>query len=540
MSLRSRVFTGVVVLGMVGSTISHAQAQTLAWSNIITALKTGLKPSVVQAQLGDRCVSAEPTAAEYRDLIAELSRDLTPSDQVSFISELQCVTQSPSDTVEVDVSSLVTLRRRGAPLAIQSDDPSDQVTVNNDVIGRVPQTLDLTPGPTYRIRIGEGADARDTLISVRPRWAVSLRKTRTVVDIPGPPVPTLAELQQLLEIGGTLPELPVVPPNPAMPRRPSRGATLLLALAAGGGAFAASAGPCQSMATAPAPDGGSFGGTYYAPGTLVAQVKTACSGAAAGGAFLGTAMLASFIKRAAYRSATSARETAMEEIARLSVQRANLQRQRQMSLDSALAERKRLAFRREVTVALAGSERQQEASPFEIAGEAALQGTATRLQLRTTVAPNEVSWSSSADSIASVDSLGLVRFLRPGEVIVRGVHEGKVVQQAFTVVQRLTRGTSRVVPGILESGDVVDFAFWGTPNQSLRVETFGGGEGGDADLFLFRPNADPRTGGEFCSSTNSTSTERCPITIPAEGAGLWRIRIETFVGSVRGLRIRIQ
>lgn len=293
------------------------------------------------------------------------------------------------------------------------------------------------------------------------------------------------------------------------------------------------------MATAPSPDGGSFGGTYYAPGTLVSQVQTACSGAAAGGAFLGVAMLASAVKKAAYRSAMRNHETTLSELAQLSVRRNMMLRQREISLDSALAERKRLAFRREITVALAATQRPQDASPFEFAAEPALQGTNTRLRLRSSVAPSEVLWMSSDAVVADVSPTGVVRFLRPGTVVISGTHNGKSAQQEFTVVERLTRGAMRVVP-VIGSNEVIDLAFWGTPNQTLRVETFGGAPNEDADLYIFPPNANPDSGGEACAGTSATSNERCSITIPSNGAGLWRIRILTFAGEVRGLRVRIQ
>lgn len=539
MPLKPFILAGVVIGGLLCPTVGRAQAPVITWSTVINVLRTGVKPAALRAQLGGRCVSVEPSPAEYQDLVAQLSRDLAPAEQVSFVSELQCVSESPADTVEVDVSSSVEVRRRGSPLTIQSDDPSDPVAVNGAVIGRVPQTVDLTPGPMHRIRIGEGPEARDTVISVRPGWSVGLRKMRNVVDIPGPPVPPRSELERQLSYSGVLEEIPELPPTPAEPRRPSGGATFLLALAAGGGAFAGSSGPCQTMATAPSPDGGSFGGTYYAPGTLVSQVQTACSGAAAGGAFLGVAMLASAVKKAAYRSAMRNHETTLSELAQLSVRRNMMLRQREISLDSALAERKRLAFRREITVALAATQRPQDASPFEFAAEPALQGTNTRLRLRSSVAPSEVLWMSSDAVVADVSPTGVVRFLRPGTVVISGTHNGKSVQQEFTVVERLTRGATRVVP-VIGSNEVIDLAFWGTPNQTLRVETFGGAPNEDADLYIFPPNANPDSGGEACAGTSATSNERCSITIPSNGAGLWRIRILTFDGEVRGLRVRIQ
>ncbi|HEX8395784.1 MAG TPA: M6 family metalloprotease domain-containing protein [Longimicrobium sp.] len=141
-----------------------------------------------------------------------------------------------------------------------------------------------------------------------------------------------------------------------------------------------------------------------------------------------------------------------------------------------------------------------------------------------------VTWSSSAPSLATVSSTGLVTALaQGGPVTITATSEGKSGQSAVTVTAAVTPGT------LITSGVPVTNIGATYPNEvlyriavpagatMLTVTTSGGS--GDADLYV-RRGTPPTTSVRDCASGSSTNTEQCTLANPASGD--WYIMLKAF------------
>jgi hypothetical protein len=521
---------------------ASAQASQISWATLLGVLEAGNQLSFLQQLLRNKCIVAAPTASELARLSEALTpAGLSPARQSALITEWRCEGPTPVrssvDVSEADVSGPPRASVVDAQVNVSSDVAEDPVRVNGTYRGETPLAIALRPGASYRVQVGEGADARDTTVLLRQGWLVDIAKSRRTFERRGPPVPSIEALESELATLGHLPTVPPVPPDPIAPRAPSGFATFAVSALLGGAAYAGAGGPCEKAATAPSPDGGTYGGEYFAPGVLVPKVQSVCSQATAGATFLGAALVVSSLKRRAFASATAAHLREIEAVARVTLERNAVVARRQRSIDSAQTVRRQLSVQRETVQSLTVSERKMARASFEVAPEPAFQATRTRLTLRPSVSGAAVRWTSSDPEVASVDDAGTVRFRTAGRVeILATAGDGATATLAFEVGRRLVAG-SFVGLDDIAGGESIDFAWIGTEGASLRIET---GEGeGDVDLRVFAPSSDPARDAPVCSSAGSGSDELCEVTVPPGGAGVWRIRLTTYGDGVRGVRLRV-
>lgn len=519
-----------------------AQAGSVEWRNIIVALEAGNPLASIIRFMDGKCIATDPTQQEINRLVGVLSnKGASGARQRELFDAWRCEPEGPEEGAPlprlelVDVSSPARQRVPDTPVNILSDAPGDPVVVDGISRGFTPLSLPLVVGRSYRVGIGAGADARDTAFTLRPGWTAEIRKVRRVIEEPGQPVPDSLTLDAELMVRGRLQVVPEMPAPLQPPKRPSGFATFVLSAVIGGAAYAGSVGTCSTLATAPSPDGGVFGGTYYAPGAVVPQLRSTCATAAGGITFLGAAALVTVAKRGMFRSATTEFERSVEEANRISRDRLSALRRNRVAFDSAMAVRRQLSSRRYVVQSIALTEQRLSRVPFDLSPEPQFQGVDTYLTMRPSVPPSELRWVSSEPSVATVDGEGVVRFLTPGRVEIVVFRDTASIRVPFEVAPRVLAGAA-VQFASIPKGSNAELAIFGVAGQRLRIQTSGGD--GDADLFVYPPGT-AATADAACTGTGLANDESCDVLITSGRSGIWRIQVRA-IKDVTGLRVDIR
>jgi hypothetical protein len=170
-------------------------------------------------------------------------------------------------------------------LSVVSSVGSLPVSVNRIPQGTAPVSQRVPRGRLVAVTVGEGGLRRDTTLYVSGRHdlVVTIERGPATSDRPsGAPLPTASALTRTAveaELGMALPPLPRQPVMPTM--RTPRGARtdLYWSLAVAGVAALASSPHCRTQATAPAPYGGTYTGSYHPAGTFVPSAFLLCTSA---------------------------------------------------------------------------------------------------------------------------------------------------------------------------------------------------------------------------------------------------------------------
>jgi hypothetical protein len=132
--------------------------------------------------------------------------------------------------------------------------------------------------------------------------------------------------------------------------------------------------------------------------------------------------------------------------------------------------------------------------------------------------PVAVTWETSAPSVATVSSTGLVTALVPGFAAITATGpNGAKRSSSITVVAVPTLATGDSVT-IAATTPRFSFAYRkvvvpaGKTNLTITI----GGGSGDVDMFIAR-NAVPTATSNLCASENAGNTESCSFTNPAAG-----------------------
>jgi hypothetical protein len=170
-------------------------------------------------------------------------------------------------------------------LSVVSSVGSLPVSINRMPQGTAPVSQRVPRGRLVAIAVGEDGLRRDTTLFVSGRHdlVVTIERGPATPDrLSGAPLPTASALTRTAveaELGMALPPLPRQPVMPTM--RTPRGARtdLYWSLAVAGVAALASSPHCRTQATAPAPYGGTYTGTYHPAGTFVPSAFLLCTSA---------------------------------------------------------------------------------------------------------------------------------------------------------------------------------------------------------------------------------------------------------------------
>jgi hypothetical protein len=170
-------------------------------------------------------------------------------------------------------------------LSVVSSVGSLPVSINRIPQGAAPVSQRVPRGRLVALAVGEGGQRRDTTLYVTGRHdlVVTVERGNTAGERQaGAPLPVPSALSRSAveaEISMALPPLPRQPVMPTM--RTPRGARtdLYWSLAVAGVAALASSPHCRTQATAPAPYGGTYTGTYHPAGTFVPSAFLLCTSA---------------------------------------------------------------------------------------------------------------------------------------------------------------------------------------------------------------------------------------------------------------------
>ncbi len=170
-------------------------------------------------------------------------------------------------------------------LSVVSSVGSLPVSINRIPQGAAPVSQRVPRGRLVAIAVGEEGQRRDTTLYVTGRHdlVVTVERGNTSLDRPaGAPLPVASALTRSAVEAEISMALPLLPRQPVMPTmRTPRGARtdLYWSLAVAGVAALASSPHCRTQATAPAPYGGTYTGTYHPAGTFVPSAFLLCTSA---------------------------------------------------------------------------------------------------------------------------------------------------------------------------------------------------------------------------------------------------------------------
>jgi hypothetical protein len=174
-----------------------------------------------------------------------------------------------------------------------------------------------------------------------------------------------------------------------------------------------------------------------------------------------------------------------------------------------------------------------------------VQITATARDLAGIAIPGrELVWASSNTNVATVTQTGLVTIVGAGtaNITASADEDGTIITgtRAVASPEFLQSGVQVGVQNVPDGGSANFFVNVPAGASSLVVQ-ISGGVGGDADLYVYPPTANPTApeqAGWTCRPYLIGSTETCTINDPA--AGNWRIVIHAYPGdgTIQSINLR--